>query len=69
MSDNISARPTPARSAKIYTFPRRGRFAQASNGDGFAASADFQMPRGVKVASGSAWYHEEAIAAERASTK
>ena len=50
-------------SATIYTFPPRGRYAireqEVSRGDGH------QLPHGVKLSSGSGWYHEEAIQAAR----
>ncbi len=52
-------------SAKIYTFPARGRFAVSAQRDEFKPVANVQMPEGVKVVSGSAWYHEEAIQAEQ----
>jgi hypothetical protein len=49
-------------SAKIYEFPRRGRFAAAAQRE--EASAALAAPR---VACGGAWYHDEAIQeAERA---
>ncbi len=54
-------------SAKIYTFPPRGRFALRM-GDGELANAELanavnlQLPRGVELTSGSGgWYHQEAI--------
>ncbi len=47
-------------SAKIYAFPPRGRFALRVQGDE-AAAANVQLPYGVKLVSGSGWYHEEAI--------
>ena len=54
-------------SAKIYTFPPRGRFALGMREDSQAVSS-VQLPRGVMVASGSGWYHDQAIqdAAEQA---
>jgi hypothetical protein len=53
-------------SAKIYAFPPRGRFAISSQnpgGDSEASmpAAAMQLPREVKLVSGSAWYHDEAI--------
>jgi Protein of unknown function (DUF2735) len=51
-------------SAKIYTFPPRGRFAVNVQHDDFNPAANIQLPRGVRLASGSGWYHEEAIQAE-----
>jgi hypothetical protein len=54
--------------AKIYAFPARGRFAVAGpyasgqGGDSSASAANVQLPAGVKfAASGSGWYHDEAI--------
>jgi hypothetical protein len=47
-------------SAKIYTFPPRGRFALRDQQD-FAPAPNAQLPRGVKLVSGSGWYHDEAI--------
>jgi hypothetical protein len=44
--------------AKIFEFPRRGRFAIAEPPPGSEAD---RMP----VALGDAWYHDEAIKAER----
>jgi hypothetical protein len=52
-------------SAKIYTFPPRGRFATAGQFEQSTLGANLQLPRGVKIASGSGWYHDEAIAAEQ----
>jgi hypothetical protein len=49
--------------ATIYTFPARGRFAM--NAQSEDTQSVFQLPRGVKVASGSAWYHDEAIQTEQ----
>jgi hypothetical protein len=48
-------------SAKIYTFPARGRFAAGNSSEQVKPAANISFPRGVRVASGSAWYHEEAI--------
>ena len=48
--------------ARIYTFPPRGRF--ALNAQHEYTQPVFQPPRGVKVVSG-AWYHDEAIQAEQ----
>ena len=50
-------------SAKIYTFPPRGRFALAGTAD--ESRPAFQLPPNAKVASASAWYHDEAIQAEK----
>ena len=46
-------------SAEIIAFPPRGRFAVASRQD---EVADLRV---AKAASGSSWYHEEAIREER----
>ena len=62
MTTNISA--TPTISAKIYTFPPRGRFALRI--DDTTPAANVQLPRGVKLVPGSGWYHDEAIQAEDA---
>ena len=48
--------------AKIYTFPPRGRFAMSAQCE--ENQTVFQPPRGVKVASG-AWYHDEAIQSDQ----
>jgi hypothetical protein len=49
-------------SAKIYAFPARGRFAANSRHEDFDAVAQLVLPRGARLgASGSGWYHEEAI--------
>lgn len=55
MTTNISG------SAKLYVFPPRGRFALRSQSEEFAPASAAQLPRGVKLVSGSGWYHEEAI--------
>jgi hypothetical protein len=60
MTTTLSA--TPTMSAKIYTFPPRGRFALRI--DDTAPAANAQLPRGVKLVSGSGWYHDAAIQAE-----
>jgi hypothetical protein len=49
-------------SAKIYTFPPRGRFAVRERDDTTSAA---DLPRDAKIVSGSGWYHDEAIAAEK----
>ncbi|HLN36778.1 MAG TPA: DUF2735 domain-containing protein [Xanthobacteraceae bacterium] len=63
MTTNFSA--TPTASAKIYAFPPRGRFALRVD-DTAPAAANVQLPHGVKLVSGSSWYHDEAILAEDA---
>jgi Protein of unknown function (DUF2735) len=50
----------PAGSAQIYAFPPRGRFALAKEHDAME-SAGVTSAHGVKIASGSGWYHEAAI--------
>jgi hypothetical protein len=62
MTTNFSVTPTV--SAKIYSFPPRGRFALRI--DDTAPAANVQLPRGVKLVSGSGWYHDEAIRDENA---
>ncbi|MDR3420711.1 MAG: DUF2735 domain-containing protein [Xanthobacteraceae bacterium] len=72
MTTNFSGAPEVSGSARIYQFPPRGRFAagQGSQGDASAPAANVQLPRGIRIASGSGWYHDaaiqEAIKAERA---
>jgi hypothetical protein len=56
----FSGSPAPTGSAKIYTFPPRGRFALAKEHDAME-SASVTSARGVKIASGSGWYHDAAI--------
>jgi hypothetical protein len=55
-------------SAKIYTFPARGRFAVNSQPEEPKPAAIAQLPRGVKLATGSGWYHDAAIQAEQGRT-
>ena len=57
--------PSTAVSAKIYSFPPRGRFAVSSDHDPSPLGTDALLQPNVKIASGSGWYHEEAIAAEQ----
>jgi Protein of unknown function (DUF2735) len=53
MTTNISG------SATIYAFPPRGRFAlRSQEGE---AMPNAQSPYGVKLVSGSGWYHDDAI--------
>lgn len=49
----------PAGTAQIFQFPPRGRFALNAR-DG-SNKASFQMTPAVRIASGSAWYHDAAI--------
>jgi hypothetical protein len=55
-------------SAKIYEFPARGRFAGNEHRGESQPSANV-LPRVVKIAFGNAWYHEEAVDAERGDKK
>ncbi len=49
-------------SAKIYTFPARGRFAPTSEAATMVPVADVALPPGAAFApSGSSWYHDEAV--------
>jgi Protein of unknown function (DUF2735) len=48
-------------SAKIYPFPVGGRAALASRRDVTDNAGTYPTSRFVKVAPGSAWYHEEAV--------
>jgi hypothetical protein len=56
-------------SATIFQFPPRGRFALRERHEDyaqqfaqeFAAVAKVQSPRGLKLVSGSGWYHDAAI--------
>ena len=53
-------------SAKIYQFPAGGRAGLGSHRDEARPVENFAASRIAKVASGSAWYHEEAVqSAER----
>jgi hypothetical protein len=65
MTTNVSGSDNYSGSAKIYAFPARGRFALAGQPEGAVLAANLQLPRGAKLASGSGWYHDEAIQAER----
>jgi hypothetical protein len=49
------------RSAQIYQFPARGRFAAGSHRDESKSGASLAAPRLVTAALGGNWYHEEAI--------
>jgi hypothetical protein len=61
MTTNFSGAPTVSGSAKIYPFPARGRFAIESQRVALDPAANASLPRGVKIASGSGWYHDAAI--------
>jgi hypothetical protein len=56
----LSGSLPPTGSAKIYTFPPRGRFALANQHD-VMESTGVKSALGVKIAAGSGWYHEAAI--------
>lgn len=50
-------------SAKIYSFPPRGRFALRVTDDELGAAVNPQLPGGAELTAGSSsWYHGEAIA-------
>jgi len=52
-------------SAKIYTFPPRGRFAVRVWDVDAARAANVELPHGARlVASTNGWYHDDAIRAE-----
>jgi uncharacterized protein DUF2735 len=53
-------------SATIYQFPARGRYAAAARGIHAASMTDRVSPHVTRTVLGSAWYHDEAIRAERA---
>jgi Protein of unknown function (DUF2735) len=63
MATNLSGTPSFSGSATIYTFPPRGRFALRI--DDTAPAANVQLPHGAKLVTGSSWYHDEAIQAEK----
>jgi hypothetical protein len=50
-----------AESAKIYTFPARGRFARDDRRDDSNQNANLASARVSTAAIGDAWYHDEAI--------
>jgi hypothetical protein len=54
-------------SAKIYTFPARGRFAAGSREE-TKPTRNF-ISQAVRTAVGEAWYHDEAIKDEQQSRK
>jgi hypothetical protein len=50
-------------SAKIYTFPPRGRFALRMTDDASGTVVHLELPQGATLTAGSSsWYHGEAIA-------
>ena len=48
-------------SATIYQFPARGRFAASAELEDSKSVSTVALPRGVKLAVGGAWYHDQAI--------
>jgi Protein of unknown function (DUF2735) len=52
-------------SAKIYQFPVRGRPAIGARYEQAKTAVDIKAPAVSEVASGSGWYHQAAIDAER----
>jgi hypothetical protein len=62
MTTNLSGSPHASGSAQIFAFPPRGRFAVPGEAP---VPANPQMLPAVKIASGSGWYHDEAIQAEQ----
>jgi hypothetical protein len=61
MTTNISGSSNVSGSATIYTFPPRGRFALRDQDEHVTPAANIVLPRGVKLVSGSSWYHDAAI--------
>lgn len=53
-------------SATIYQFPARGRFAVGTHPDEAAPAVAVVSARATKTVLGGAWYHDEAVAEERA---
>jgi hypothetical protein len=60
MTTTASGSANVIASAKILTFPPRGRFAGDSPRP-LRQPATAQPPAAAKIASGSAWYHDAAI--------
>lgn len=58
MATHVFGSPNLPGSAKIYTFPARGRFAHGG-ADHAVPATDLSSVR--NFVSGSGWYHEEAI--------
>jgi hypothetical protein len=61
MTVNLSGSPHASSSAQILAFPPRGRFVVA----GEAPPTKTQTLPPVKIASGSGWYHDEAVQADQ----
>jgi hypothetical protein len=56
-------------SAEIIPFPVRGRSTPNENSEAAKPVTMFPVPRAMKVASGSGWYHEAAIAEDDSSRR
>jgi hypothetical protein len=52
--------------ARIYPFPARGRFAAKERSEQSRSDCNFSPARVTNVVFGNAWYHDEAVEAERA---
>ncbi len=63
MIAHLSGSPHASGSAQILAFPPRGRFAAA--GQLPVSPADTLITPAVKIASGSGWYHDDAIQADQ----
>jgi uncharacterized protein DUF2735 len=61
MTANLSGSPHASSSAQILAFPPRGRFVVA----GRVPPTNTQTLASVKIASGSGWYHDDAIQADQ----
>jgi hypothetical protein len=61
MIEKFSAPPASSGPAKILNFPPRGRYAVRGAYDEAGPVEGTQLPRAMRVASGSGWYHDEAI--------
>src|SRR5262245_11443000 len=59
--DETMTTNSPQASAKVYTFPARGRFALDDKRDDAKPAINVTLPRFAKLAVGGAWYHEQAI--------
>ena len=64
MTTSFSETTPVSGSAKIYTFPPRGRFAASGQRQDVAPVANAPLTA-VKIVSGSGWYHEDAIQTEQ----
>ncbi len=53
-------------SARIYPFPARGRFAADQRSEKSQPATNFSSARAANIVFGDAWYHDEALEAERA---